>query len=530
MFHIYTLNIKNWMIPMGSIGFMKGDIMNLTINKNIKIPIYMQIKNEIKKRIFSGELMAYAQLPSERKLAEELGVNRSTVLNAYRELKSEGLIDSHIGQGTQIMPIIHKNDHKGNVSYFPISWQHMMSQEALLSQSTSIMDMLNVSAKNNMISFAAGMAAQELYPTKSIEALISTVHNNTQLPFLHTSVEGLFTLRENICTLMKRNGISATPEEVMVLSGSQQGLDLLARSYLDAGDIVIVEEPTYLGALQIFKAAGAKVIGVPIQEDGIRMDILEALIIKHKPKFFYTMPTFQNPSGRVMDMSQRLKLLELSYAYQLPIIEDDAYLELRYEGKALPSLKALDQRGNVLYLNTFSKFLFPGTRIGWLYAPLEVIKQLSIKKQMMDLHANSIGQWLLTQYLEKNDVQVHISNIVKVYRQKRDNMLKALTEYAPSNVTWSVPEGGFYIWCKLPDTINYRSLWVKAIDSDVAYVPGETFFPGKQGQNYIRLSFSFPSLEEIEIGIIRLMKVIKEVIEESNQLSIENNVKVNPMF
>lgn len=504
--------------------------MNFTIDKNIKTPIYMQIKNEIKKRIYSGELLPYSQLPAERKLAEELGVNRSTVLNAYRELKAEGLIDSHIGQGTQIMPIMQDATDSRNIAYFPISWQHMMSQEALLSQSTSIMDMLNVSAKDHMISFAAGMAAQELYPFKSIESLLNTVHKNCHTPFLHTSVEGLYDLRESICTLMKKNGIFASPEEIMILSGSQQGLDLLARNYLDPGDTVIVEEPTYLGALQIFKAAGAKVIGVPIQEDGIRMDILEALIIKHKPKFFYTMPTFQNPSGRVMDMAQRNKLLELSYLYQLPIIEDDAYSELRYEGHPLPPLKALDQRGNVLYLNTFSKFLFPGLRIGWLYAPMDVIKHLSIKKQMTDLHANSIGQWLIKEYLENNDVQIHIKNIINAYKEKRNAMLDALIKYAPNDIKWNVPEGGFYVWCELPDTINHRSLWVKSIDAGVAYVPGDTFFSGKQGQNYIRLSFSTPLVEEIDSGIQRLMQVIREVYNDTNQLSVENKVKVNPMY
>lgn len=504
--------------------------MNLTIDKNIKTPIYMQIKNEIKKRIYSGELLPYSHLPSERKLADELQVNRSTILNAYRELKAEGLIDSHIGQGTQVMPILQDETGSRSLTYFPISWQHMLSQEALLSQSTSIMEMLNVSAKDQMISFAAGMAAQELYPTKSIESLLNTVHKNCHTPFLHTSVEGLFALRECICTLMKRNGISASPEEIMILSGSQQGLDLLARNYLDAGDTVIVEEPTYLGALQIFKATGAKVIGVPIQQDGIRMDILEALIIKHKPKFFYSMPTFQNPSGRVMDMTQRSKLLELSYLYQLPIIEDDAYSELRYEGHPLPPLKALDHRGNVLYLNTFSKFLFPGLRIGWLYAPVDVIKHLSIKKQMTDLHANSISQWLIKEYLERNDVQNHIASILKAYKDKRDAMLKALEKHAPSDIKWTIPEGGFYVWCELPDTINHRSLWVKAMDAGVAYVPGETFFSGKQGQNYIRLSFSTPLVEEITSGIQKLMDVIKEALEDSRQITIENRVRVNPMY
>ncbi|PKM50301.1 MAG: PLP-dependent aminotransferase family protein [Firmicutes bacterium HGW-Firmicutes-7] len=503
--------------------------MKITIDKNNKAPIYMQIKVEIKKRIYSGELMPYELLPSERKLADELGVNRSTVLNAYRELKAEGLIDSHIGQGTQIMPLENNEEKSVKQPVFPISWHHMLSQEALRAQDTSLINMMKVSSKDKLISFAAGIADPALYPIKSFEAVSSIVNAYSYEPFLHTPVKGLYLLREGICKLMESKGISPVPEEVIVLSGSQQALDLIARNYLDMGDTVIVEEPTYLGALQIFKAAGVKVIGVPVHSKGIRMDILEALITKHKPKFIYTMPTFQNPSGSVMDMAHRLKLLELSYTYQVPIIEDDAYSALRYNGNEIPTLKALDKRGNVLYLNTFSKFLLPGLRIGWLCGPVTVIKQLAIRKQMMDLHANSLGQWLITEYLKNNQLDEHITKIIKVYRIKRDTMVNALQQYAPEGVKWSIPEGGFYIWCELPERIDSKNLLMKAIEAGVAYVPGETFYSGKQGQNFIRLNFSFPSCDDIKKGIKILMKVILDTLEMTKDTASEK-VEVNPMF
>ncbi|PKM93472.1 MAG: PLP-dependent aminotransferase family protein [Firmicutes bacterium HGW-Firmicutes-1] len=504
--------------------------MKITIDKKNKAPIYVQIKGEIKRMIYSRELEPFELLPSERKLAEELGVNRSTVLNAYRELKAEGLIDSHIGQGTQVMPVLNDVGKDEVQQSFPISWQHMLSQEALRSQDTSIIDMMKGNSKDKLISFAAGIAAPELYPIESFEAIASIFHEHTYEPFLHTPVEGLYSFREAICKLMERKRINKVPEEVMVLSGSQQGLDLLARNYLDVGDTVIVEEPTYLGAIQIFKAVGAKVIGVPVHNEGIRMDILETLIIKHKPKFIYSMPTFQNPSGRVMDLAHRLKLLELSYAYQVPIIEDDAYSELRYEGDEIPSLKTLDKKGNVLYLNTFSKCLFPGLRIGWLCAPITVIKQLSMKKQLMDLHANSLGQRLILDYLNMSKLEHHLSNVIKVYRNRRDIMISMLNKYAPEGVRWTVPEGGFYIWCEIPETINTRSLWMRAIDAGVTYVPGEAFFTSKQGQNFIRLNFSFPSIDEIKRGVQILMKVVEESLEVTNRLSSDNKVEVNPMF
>lgn len=507
--------------------------MNIILDRGRKTPIYLQIKNEIKRMIFEGELLAHEVLPPERRLAEELGVNRSTVLSAYRELKAEGLIDAHMGQGTQVMPIgvIEESDMKTVKQFlYPISWQHLMSQEAFLSNETGIIDLLKMSGKSDVISFAAGIAAPELYPIKEMENLSELFQEQGYRPFLHTAVEGLYSLREKISEFMSHRQIKAAVEDIMVLSGSQQGLDLIARSFIDPGDTVIVEEPTYIGALQIFKALGARVIGVPIQEDGLRMDILEALIIKHQPKLIYTIPTFQNPSGRVMSLIQRKKLLELSYRYQTPIIEDDAYSELRFEGEELPSLKALDQMGNVLYLNTFSKFIFPGLRIGWMIAPPAVIKQMAIKRQMIDLHANSLGQYLICNYLEKNSIMIHIEKIRKQYCIRRDAMAKALDAYAPNYVKWSLPEGGFYIWCELPEELDASKIWIRANDAGVVFVPGEVFYTGKQGQNFMRLNFSFPTPVDIKKGIKILMGVIEEVMEQAIQPEGRNPLEINPIY
>lgn len=503
--------------------------MQIVLDRQSKTPIYMQIKNQIKAMIYSGELPPYHLLPPERKLAQELGVNRSTILSAYRELKAEGLIDSRMGQGTQVMPILKGEETETIQSVYPISWHNLMSKEAMLSRDAAIIDVLEMSSKDKVISFAAGIAAKEYYPSHEMGSLDGFIKRNPAIPFIHSSIEGILPLRIKISELLKSRQMDVEPEEIMILSGSQQGLDLAARTFIDPGDIVIVEEPTYIGALQIFKGIGAKLVGVPMTENGMRLDILEDLIVRYKPKFIYTIPTFHNPTGYVMDMSHRVKLLQLSYKYHIPIIEDDAYGLLRYEGEELPTLKAMDRHEHVIYLNTFSKCLFPGFRIGYIVAPKSIIIQFSLKKQMMDLHANSFGQWWINDYIEQGLLDKHLKTVRKAYLEKMEAMLDALDRFSPKEMKWNRPQGGFYIWCQLPERYDTGKLLEKAIKAGVAFIPGEIFYTGKQATNYIRLNFTKPSISEIYEGIEKLMALIKETYptkESHSPLPLE----MNPML
>ena len=266
---------------------------------------------------------------------------------------------------------------------------------------------------------------------------------------------------------------------------------------------MVVEEPTFFCALQVFRATGAKVVPVPVDAHGMRVDILDSLLARYRPKLIYTLPTFQNPSGAIMSLDRRRQLLELAYRYQVPILEDDPYSELRLEGEALPSLKSLDRHGHVIYLSTFSKMLFPGLRIGWLAAARPVVRQFALAKQLTDIHSNNLAQWQIDGFLRRGLLESHLARTRDEYRHRRDVMLDCLDQLAPASLTWNRPKGGIYLWCGLPPGVASSRLMAAAARQKVAFVPGEAFHASGGGQDYIRLNFSLPSPERIQDGIAR---------------------------
>ena len=292
---------------------------------------------------------------------------------------------------------------------------------------------------------------------------------------------------------------------------------------------MIVEEPTFFCALQTFSSAGARIVGVPIDGKGMIVASLKPLLEKYRPKLIYTIPDFQNPSGVVMDLDRRLELLDLAYHYQVPILEDDPYGELRYEGKRVPSLKALDRLGYVLYLSTFSKILCPGFRVGWMAAPKPVIRQFSWAKQNMDLHASSLSQCILDHFCHGNYFTPHLESLKSHYLSRRNLILKALERYALPGVHWNTPQGGYYVWCRLPETVNTSYLFTKAAEHQVTFVPGEAFFSDSQGLNFLRLNFTYPNEGQINEGIKRLMHVLKETIE-IDEIEENSKPRSGPLF
>ncbi|WP_432667249.1 PLP-dependent aminotransferase family protein [Wukongibacter baidiensis] len=494
--------------------------MRISINRKVKTPIYLQIKNQIRDMIFSNAIVEGFSLPPERKLAEVLGVNRSTVIKAYQELKADGLIGSHVGKGTVVLPQIFSKSSFDEKQANPMPWYQLFNETTTINNGHIISDIMEVASYKDIISLAGGIPAPDLYPIKEIEGIQSKLFKNHGKDLLLQSpVEGYYPLRESISSLLRNRQIEVSPREVMVLSGSQQGLDFAARIFIRPGDTVIVEEPTFFGAIQLFRAAGARVIGVPIDENGIRTDILEPLLVRHKPKFIYTLPTFQNPSGVTMSLERRYELLNLAYQYQIPILEDDPYGEIRYDGISIPPLKALDRHGYVMYLSTFSKVLCLGLRVGWIVAPQQVLSKFAYLKQITDLHVNTPSQWILDRFIRKGLYEKHIKLIGKEYAFKRNVMIEALERYKVQDIVWNEPEGGYYIWCRLPKNITQTKLIAKASNKGVVYVPGEAFYPyGTQGESYIRLNYTYPSVDQIEEGIKYLMEAVKETLEETKDL------------
>ncbi len=491
--------------------------MRIVIDRESNTPVYIQIFEQVRRQILSGELLPGFRLPAERKLAESLGVNRTTVLNAYRELKAEGLVGSRVGNGTIVLSYLDEDLSVDKSSHEP-AWNQIFSQYANRLDSYLVKDLLVLANRTDVISFATGIASPETGPIQALAGIEhELIQNRNYRAFIHTPTEGLLSLRQAIGRLMQKRGVYCQPDEIMMLSGSQQGIDLAARIILDPGDIVVVEEPTYFPAIQVFRAAGARVISVPIDDKGIKVEVLEQLLHRYRPKLIYTIPTFQNPSGTELELERRKRLVELASKYNVIILEDDAYGDLCYEGRLLPMLKSMDNDGHVIYLSTFSKNIYSGLRLGWMVAHKKIIKEFASGKQLMDLHSNSLSQWIVERFIENGSLEAHLIKICGEYRSRRDIMYEALSKYAPKDLIWNRPKGGYYIWCRLPDGVSASKLVAKAADYKVSFVPGSPFFASGQGDDYIRLNFTFAPVKDIDEGIKRLCAAMKELLHEKGQ-------------
>lgn len=497
--------------------------MEISVDRESKTPIYLQISLSIRELILSGSLPAGCRLPPERKLAEVLQVNRTTVLNAYRELKAGGLVDSHIGQGTTVTQSaipgnsLSESAESVGAAIPPMPWEQLFSESSMRIQDTTVRDLLGA-ARRDTILFAAGVTVPGQDSLDALERIQSEVLKcHGVIAVQHAPTEGYLSLRESVAELMQGRGIQSNAADTMILTGSQQGLDLLARAFIEAGDVVLAEEPTFFSAVHIFKAAGARVIGIPTDKDGMRTDLLDMLIKRFKPKLIYTIPDFQNPSGAVMSLERRKQLLSVALRNQLIILEDDPYGMLRYEGKALPALKALDGCGNVLYLSTFSKLLFPGFRVGWITAPPQVLYRLVMLKQLTDLHTSSLPQLIIDRFLREGLLKAHMEKANCENRSRRDLMISELDGANLEGMSWNMPEGGLYLWCRLPERMPQGRLLANSIEKGVSFVPGNVFFPGSPSGNYIRLNFTYPSPTQIREGVKRLAAAYLEISGEQKK-------------
>jgi 2-aminoadipate transaminase len=338
------------------------------------------------------------------------------------------------------------------------------------------------------------------------------------------STEGYTPLREMIARHTARLGIEVTPENIMITSGSQQALDLLGKIFINHGDRILVEAPTYLGALQAWNIYGAEYVTVRSDDDGMVTDEIEAAL-RTGPKFIYVLPNFQNPTGVTIPRERRVSLIELADHYGVPIVEDDPYGQLRYEGEHIPAIEVLDSQmhhngccytGNVIYLSTFSKLLAPGIRLAWVIAPPEVIRKLVMAKQGADLHTATFNQIVAYEVSRGGFLDQHIHKINAIYRERRDVMLDTLTEHMPEGVGWTHPKGGLFLWVTLPQGMSSTELFRTAVAQKVAFVPGDAFYPYGGGENTMRLNYSNARPEQINEGIARLARAVKDQIARHN--------------
>ena len=377
---------------------------------------------------------------------------------------------------------------------------------------SEIRELLKLTSQPDIISFAGGRPAPELFPVEGVkEAAIQTLNERGQAALQYASTEGDPALRKHIVARMEaKNGVKTDADHILVTSGSQQGLDFSARVFLNPGDVVLLESPSYLGAVNAFKACEPKFIDIPTDDNGMIMEELEKVLASTENiKMIYVIPDFQNPSCRTWTMERRKKFMEIINKYEVPVIEDNPYGELRFEGQSLPSLKSMDTKGLVIFLGTFSKILAPGYRLGWVCAESEILGKYNFMKQAADLQASSIGQMETAKFLDLYNLDDHVEKIKAVYVKRRDCMLKAMEEYFPEGVTWTHPEGGLFTWVTLPDYMNAKDLQMKCLDKKVAFVPGGGFFPNGGHENTLRMNYSCMPEEKITEGIKRIGEVIK---------------------
>ena len=402
-------------------------------------------------------------------------------------------------------------------------WDYRYAQRTQWMKGSAIRELLKFSISKEIISFAGGMPAPEVFPIDEFrEACDRALREHGTECLQYGSTDGYLPLREMIARHASRYGINVTAENILPTSGSQQALDLIGRIFINPGDRILVESPTYLGALQAWVAYGAKFISVPFDQDGMVTEKLEDRL-RAGVKFIYVLPNFQNPTGLTLSYERRLHLIELADKYGVPIIEDDPYGQLRYEGEHLPAVEVLDSQtrsqdkcysGNVIYMSTFSKTLAPGIRLAWVIAPPEIIQKLILAKQGADLHTSTFNQITTFEVAKGGFLYDHVKVIRKVYHERRDTMLDSLEEHMPSGIRWTHPEGGLFLWVTLPTNLDSGLIFNDALKKNVAFVPGAQFFAEGGGHNTLRLNFSNANPEMINEGIGRLSEVIKSYVKK----------------
>lgn len=382
-------------------------------------------------------------------------------------------------------------------------------------KASEIREILKITERPEVISFAGGLPAPELFPVEEIKEVNRIVLDTDGSKALqYTTTEGFKPLRQWIADRMNtRLGTAFDGDNILITHGSQQALDLSGKVFLDEGDIVFCESPTYLAAISAFKAYGCSFIEIPTDEEGMIISELEKQLAAHpEGKLIYVIPDFQNPTGRTWSLERRRQLAELSAEYGIAVLEDNPYGELRFEGDFLPSVKSFDRTGNILCTGTFSKIFCPGYRIGWIAGDKDVIHQFVLVKQGADLQCNTIAQMELAKFLELYDIDEHIEKIRTVYKKRRDLTVSTMEACFPAGVTFTRPQGGLFAWVVLPDHINARDLLEKCLEQNVAFVPGGSFFPNGGHENTFRVNFSNMPDDRIVEGLTRLGTVLQQFI------------------
>ena len=460
--------------------------------------LYLQLGDALAAAVASGVLRPGERLSSERELAEQLGISRTTVVNAYREVTARGLVRGHVGRGTFVCADPTPTDA-------PFAWRGKVALGAQRTIDQTMRTLMVSAAGSDMISFAAGITALDRFPIDAYRALSDVILSRDPAALGLGPSEGQPALRRALATRL-----AVRPEQVLVLAGAQQGIDLVARCLLDPGDTVLMDRPGYLGAIQIFRAAGATIVGWDSERGAL--DELEDLILRYRPKLLYTNATFQNPTGAVVPLATRRELLELAARYHLPIVEDEPYRDLYFGTPPPPALRELDEHGLVIGLGTFSKTFAPGLRLGWLAAPEAIVEQLALIKGRSDIFCAGLPQLVMAELLATRRFDEHLQMLRAEHTRRYRAMMGALDELLPpATLTTRPVGGGLYLWCRLGHGVATRDVLQAAAQGGVRFVEGERFYADGAGRHELRLCFTTATPERIAEGVRRLGVAIAAV-------------------
>lgn len=483
----------------------------IQLNKTGEQHLYIQLYQKLKELIEKGILEENQKLPPIRRLAEQLDVNNVTVVNAYKLLEEEGLVVKKVGSGTYVAPLVAKVD-----------------RDVPVDEEMELMNQGQMTLKQNMISFATATPDPDLFPIQDVKNAINQVlERDGGEAFGYQESLGYLPLREAVCHYLASRQINCQVKNIQVVSGAQQGIDILAKALLNYGDIVFTEEPTYSGAISAFKSRGAKIIGIPVRPDGLDLEILEARLREYQPKFLYIMSTFQNPTGYSYSEAKKLRLLEIAREWGVVIVEDDCLSELYFSAEPSVPLRAMAGAGDVIYIKSFSKIFLPGFRIAFMVTPEEIIGRMMAAKHTSDISSSGLIQRTFDLLLRRGLWEKHIEGMRQIYQEKYQYFLRLLAEHIPSQVQYTIPQGGINFWLTLPEGYSSNQLYKQCIAEGVVFVPGSVFAPDGRPNRHFRLSIASVEEEEMLAGIRVLAQVIRAFLAEHHQ---EYHVAYTPLM
>lgn len=473
------------------------------VDRHSGIPLHKQIEEFIKRKIMQGEWTVGTKLPSQRALAARFQVNRSTVAEAMGELYAQGLVEGKSGGGTKVC----NNTWSLLSSNRTLDWNSYVKKGSYQPNLRIIQKINREEFNQGIIRLGTGELSKDLLPVRQLENVVKDM-SFSKLALGYEEPKGNLILRQAVSRHLENYGIQSSPSSILIVSGALQALQLVSFGLLKKGSIVLAETPSYLHSIKVFQSGGTQVIGVPMDKEGVKANLVRQYKRKLSAELLYTIPSFHNPTGVTMSEERRKELLLLSREEQLPTIEDDVYRDLWLDKSPPTPLKSRDKEGNILYVGSLSKTASPGLRVGWIVGPEPVIDRLADIKMQTDYGTSALSQWIAAEWLSEGHYDEHVKVIRNALKQRREKTLQLLQAYLAGNADWAIPTGGFYIWITFPKQIPVQLLFEKALQRDVLINPGNLY--ALEASSSIRFSYAYSSMLDLEKGI----KILAEIVEE----------------